>query len=317
MRAILIRVAALTFLGCTTIVTRAQSVSIEMLNHYSQTSFSSPLPTPTPYSLEAHLNSGGVVNTSNWGPAFYRPGTSQAPDTGSPSGFTTNTGTRNFPGAQNQGTNFFYQANFNTAGDMAAVYATSGSYGISFTSGTPPSPNPYVSGLMFDSGVTFASSVPQVSSFTNGAAWSGSGSLKVSTSGTTTLNLNSFAEYGIATYGTLITWGLGDQSGTPLAGAKSIYATALSTTQSALTSLAINGSLLTAGQTYTLEIQYGILAGLPTSSTLGGVTFTGAAVYYNNTAITITAIPEPGATAALFGVGALLGGLFYRRQKRR
>ena len=223
-----------------------------------------------------------------------------------------------FPGTQNQGTNYFYQANFSSTGAMAGAYATAGTYGITFTGGTPPTPNPYDAGLTFNSGVTFAPSVPQVMSMNNGAAWNGSGSLKVSTSGTTTLNLNSFAEYGSgATYGSLITWGLGDQSLTPLAGDKSVWTTALSTTQSPLTSLAINGSLLTVGQTYTLEIQYGLVAGTPVVSTLGGQSFTGAAIYYNNTSITITAIPEPGATAALLGAAAAIGGWGYRRRRLR
>ncbi len=298
----------------------AQSISVEMLDHFSQTSASAPAQQAgAPYSFEVHLNSGGSPNMAAWGPAFYRPGTGGVPDSGSAGSYSTNTGTLNFPASPNDGANYFFQANFSSAGAMAGVYPTSGSYGINFTGTTPPSPNTFSSGTTF-SGGGFAASAPQVTGFNNGAGWS-AGSLKLSTAGTTTLTINSggFTEYGAgATYGTLIQAALKDQSGTTIAFSQTIYASALGFTDSPMTQFAINGALLTPGQTYELSFQYGILASTPVlTTTLNGTAFSGSAVYYNNTSINVTAIPEPATFAALTGAIVLAGAVVYRRGKRR
>ncbi len=292
-------------------VASAQTITVEMLDHFSQTSASAPTATALPFSFEVRINANGAISMTNWGPAYSIPGGSVPGGSAS----NTNTGTKNFSASPNSGANFFFQANYGTASAMTTDYPAAGAYGINFAGSGPPTPATFTSGLTFSSG-TYSTSVPQVTGFNNGASWSPS-TLNISTSGTTTLALSAFSEYLTSTNGAQIQWKLTNQSGTALAGAGANFG--LGYTDGAITQLAIDGSLLTAGQTYTLSIQYGILAGAPGTTSLSGTTFTGVAEYWNHTDITITAtaIPEPGAFAVIAGATALLGACLYRRQSHR
>ncbi len=280
-----------------------------MLNHLSQTSAASPVETTLPYSFEVRVKANNAINIATWGPNFYRPLTGGAPDSGAAS--NTNTGTKNFSGSPNSGADFFFQANYNTAGAMAAAYPTSGSYGINFTGAGHPSTTTFTSGLTFTTG-TYSVSTPQVTAFDNGASWS-SGSLNVSTSGLTNLSISAFSEYLNSSVAAQIQWRLTNQSGTAIDGAGVTFGSGYS--DAAITQFAITGSTLTAGQTYTLSIQYGIVAGAPGTTSLNGTTFTGVTEYWNHTDITITAVPEPSTYAVLAGLGAL-GFAAYRRRHR-
>ncbi|MDB6115241.1 MAG: hypothetical protein JWQ62_2186, partial [Lacunisphaera sp.] len=97
----------------------AQSVAIDRLNRFTQTDAATVSPTPTPFVFRVEVR-GGSVDMVNWGPAFYKPGTSQTPDTGSSS--TTNTGTLNFPATANYGKDYVFTSDFSTDAAMKAFY---------------------------------------------------------------------------------------------------------------------------------------------------------------------------------------------------
>ncbi len=283
-----------------TMLLPAQTVTLERVDHLFQTSAGTPGQIATPYSFEAHLRGGGV-NMSGWGAAFYKPGTGNTPDSGA-SG-STNTGTLNFPAAPNNGAlDYLFANHFADDTSLQAFYPT-GSYGVLFNGSSPPSPASFTAGLAFNSN-TYSAAAPQISEVDNGALWSGG--LQVSTTGITTLTFNSgsFGEYGSG-FGTIAGAGLYDSFGNVIASTNSFYIGSLGLTQSVITQLAVDGSLLTPGANYTLEIQYGILASAPGTATLDGTAFMGLSIYYNNTAVNLTAVPEPSSFAAGAGLFAL------------
>lgn len=298
---------------------RAQTtgtISVEMLDHFKQTNSSAPTSSglTLPYSFEVHVNSNNVVSMTGWNPVFSTP-------TGATSYATnTNTGTDNFVQAlgssPNSASSYFFQANFSTASAMTGIYSNSGTYTISFPG---VSGSPYSAGLTF-SGGTYSVATPMITgTLPNGASWASS-QLKLSTSGTTTLTINSgaFTEYGSSTYGASIQVGLANQSGTLVSGSSTYWVPGLKQ-EAAMTSISIDGSSLAAGQTYTLAIQYGILAGTPVAADLNSTSFQGAAWYFNHTDIQVlafTPVPEPSEVAAWLGV-ATLGFVALRRRRTR
>ena len=293
----------------------AQSVSVEMLDHYSQTSAAAPTETATPFSFEIHLRANGAVSMANWGPAYTLPG-SVTPPSGAAG--NTNTGTRNFSASPNAGLDYFFQANYATAGAMTAVYPNNDAvnpYTIHFNGTTPPVPASLSSGLTFTAG-GYANVAPQVTGLDNGAAWSAG--LAVSTTGTTNLTLNSgsFTGYTTSSIGAEIQWRLSDQSGTAILGGGTKYAPSFGFTDSVLSAIAITGSSLTAGQSYTLAIQYGIFAGTPGTTSLSGTTFTAYPEYFMNTSIALTAIPEPSTDALMLAFAALGLAVIQRKRAR-
>jgi hypothetical protein len=81
----------------------------------------------------------------------------------------------------------------------------------------------------------------------------------------------------------------------------------------------INAGLLTAGNTYTVEMMFdNVVGSLVTLSSTGSAELDGAqaaAVFSSSTTFTIQAIPEPSAYAAIFGVLALAGAKIARRRR--
>lgn len=214
---------------------------------------------------------------------------------------------------------YFFQANFATSGAMNTAYPASGAYSVGFTGGGTLTGGAQTvsSGLDFTAN-TFPVT-PLVTGLTNGAAWVAS-QLNVSTSGNTTLTINSgsgdFPGYSAGVYGASVGFGLQDQSGNLVGtsgGSKNLVFSGSNNT--ATSTIMITGSSLTAGQTYTLTIQYGLAAGSKGSATLAGTPFNIAPIYYSQTQISILAVPEPADAAALLGVGAL--GLFALRRRIR
>lgn len=300
----------------------AQSIMLERIDHYSQTSAAAPVAlTDGEYQFQIRIQSEGA-DLSSWDPAFYKPGSNETPsETFSPS---TNTGTNNFTtvvdgvATPNDGNDYRFQNNFGSNGGLMSTFYPSGQYGVIFHGLDGASAT---NGLAYDSSVTFSPTVPQITATNNGAYWSAG--LVVQTSGQTQLFLNStsFAGYASSTYGALIEVSLYDALGFEVAFEKSVNASSVGFNDRPLTSVLLDGSTLTAGQTYTLEIQYGIVASTPGSTTLDGIDFLGAAIYYTNTAVTLTAvgapIPEPGTYATFAGVLVLLGGAVRQRQRGR
>ncbi len=234
---------------------------------------------------------------SHWGPAFYKPGSAGTPQSGASS--DTNTGTLNFSTSPNNGTDFMFGHDFTTDAAMTSFYPVAptdgGAYGIKFLGGDKPTPDFFTAGLVFAAGTTYPSVTPQITSADNGAVWS-SNHLLLKSTGTTTLTLNSFPEYGTTTYGSLIGAGIYNDHG--VIGPASVEsgflplgdspATPTPIYQPPVTQLTVNGSWLIPGQTYTLELQYSVIGGRPDEVNLNGVEWQGVSTYRKVTKISLS-----------------------------
>jgi hypothetical protein len=270
-------------------VLHAQSptISIDRINYYTQTGASTVTPQAVPFSLNIQIR-GGSIDMSHWGPAFYKPGSGGTPQSGSSS--DTNTGTLNFSASPNNGTDFSFMHDFATNADMAAFYPIAptdgGAYGIKFLGSAPPSPALFTDGMVFASGPTYPSVTPQVTAVNNGAVWS-SNRLRIKASGTTTLTLNTFPEYGSTTYGSLI--GAGIYSNDGVIGSASVESGYLPMGDSSespdpiyqapITQLTVDGSWFVPGKVYTLELQYSVIGGRPEEANLNSVEWQGVSTY--------------------------------------
>ena len=227
---------------------------------------------------------------SAWGPAFYLPGSGGTPQSGTST--STNTGTLNFSATPNNGTDYAFKHNFSSVSALAAAYPT-GFYGVKFLGSGAPNPAQFTAGLEYAAG-TYPSVTPQITSVDNGAVWAGG--LKIKGTGVTTLTLNSFPEYGSTTYGSIMGAGIYDVSGN-VVGSASLQSHYLPTynpvvNESPITQLTIDGSWLTPGVRYTIELQYSVIATPPATGALTtspghDETFQGLATYNKNTTISI------------------------------
>ncbi len=280
------------------------AIAIDRTQYFNQTSASAPVPQTLPFSLNLNIR-GSSQDLSAWGPAFYKPGSGTVPQTGPSS--ATNTGTLNFSATPNNSGGYMFVHDFSTNADLVATYPL-GAYGVRFQGAgkptTPRTDDPFVAGLEFaTSGSTYPSATPQIASANNGASWSG-GTLKVNSAGVTTLTLNAFPEYSSSTYGSVITAGIYNPANSNVvanASVEAYYLPTLGVSQPAVTQLTIDGSWLTPGVNYVLEIQYVILASAPLEGYLNNENFQGVASYIKNTAINVTVdggtTPPPTATA--------------------
>lgn len=270
---------------------RAQSeaITINKIFYSTQSSASTVTPQLMPYSLLININGSAAHPMTNWGPAFYKPGSGGTPQSGAST--ATNTGTLNFSATPNNGGDFAFLHDFATASDLATTYPD-GQYGIKFLGSTPPSPAEFTAALNFQSG-TFPATAPRIASVDNGAIWSNN-VLMLDSAGTTTLTLNSFPEYGTNANGAIV--GVGIYSDTGVIGAASIEKYDLPTLghhDPFPSQVSINGDWLIPGKTYTLEIQYAVIASPPTEAylTAPGATsatnWQGLATYRKNTTLSI------------------------------
>lgn len=304
---------------------------IERLDHYTQTSSAAPTALASgEYQFQVRLVSNGHDLTS-WAPVFYKPGSGGVPDT-SPSA-DTNTGTANFSTTPNDGADYRFQHNFNDAASLLATYPTGG-YGVVFggLGGTT-----ITAGLSFDT-AGFVQPPPQVTTADNRAYWIGTvatgdghadaipavgpfGSLAVQAFGPTQLGLNTdtFTTYDDSPFGALIQISLYDACGQLVDFQQSINIPGIDN-QEMLTHYTLDGASLVSGASYTLEIQYGLLASAPALTTLDGADVISGALYYTHTDIAVwvahgAPIPEPATTAALCG-SLMLGAAAFLRRRR-
>jgi hypothetical protein len=283
---------------------QTSAISVDRVNYFSQTGASTVAPQAEPFTLNFHIR-GGTTNMANWGPAFYKPGSAGVPQSGTSS--ATNTGTLNFSAAPNNGASFMFTHDFASNAALEAFYPVAptdgGAYGIKFLGSAPPTPALFDDGLVFAAGTTYPSVTPQITSVNNGATWSGS-TLRIKPHGVTTLTFNAFPEYNSTTYGSFIAVGIYSNTNGVVdeASAESYYLPlgdssvppVVPVNQPALTQLSIDGSWLTPGVSYTMELQYAILAGQPEEANLNGIEFQGLATYRRLTTITIM-VPALGA----------------------
>ncbi len=289
------------------IAAQTAAISVDRVNYFSQTAASTVVPQADPFTLNFHIR-GGTTDMTAWGPAFYIPGSSGVPQSGTNS--ATNTGTLNFPAAPNNGASFMFTHDFASNAALQAFYPIAptdgGVYGIKFTGSTPPTPAVFDDGLVFAAGTTYPSVTPQITSVNNGAVWSGN-TLRISPTGITTLTFNAFPEYSSTTYGSFIAVGVYSNTNGVVnqASAESYYLPLGDSSvppndpvnQPALTQLSIDGSWLTPGVTYTMELQYAILAGQPEEANLNGLEFQGLATYRKLTTLSI-AVTSASASAS-------------------
>ena len=137
------------------------------------------------------------------------------------------------------------------------------------------------------------------------------------TSGTTRIDLSTFPEYNnglLDVAGRLMGAGIADQAGNVIASVNARRGFGGAYNDTAPTFFDINGASLVTGQSYTLVLQYGLVPSSAGSADLSGTTFTGAGIYYSNTTIAVTAIPEPATYALVCGLAASMGML--RRWRR-
>lgn len=277
---------------------QTSAISVDRVNYFSQTASSTVTPQAEPFTLNFHIR-GGTTDMSNWGPAFYIPGSGGTPQSGSNG--ATNTGTLNFSATPNNGGSFMFMHDFATNAALEAFYPIAptdgGAYGVKFLGSAPPTPALFDDGLVFAAGTTYPSVTPQITSANNGAVWSGT-TLRINPTGITTLTFNTFPEYSSTTYGSFIavgiysnTNGVVDEASTesyylPLG--DSSVPPVVPVNQPAVTQLSIDGSWLTPGVTYTMELQYAILSGQPEEANLNGIEFQGLATYRTLTTINLT-----------------------------
>jgi hypothetical protein len=267
-------------------------IAIDRTEYFTQAAATGAVPLPTnPFSFNFNIR-GTAQNMTNWGPAFYKPGSGGVAQTGTSS--ATNTGTLNFSATpNNSGGGFMFSHDFATNADLVAAYPL-GAYGVNFTgTGKPTAPqtdNPFTAGLAFAaSGATYPSVTPQITNANNGALWY-SGGLKLSPSGVTTMTLNAFPEYSSSTYGSVITAGIYGPDGSVISSAsvEAYYLPTLGVNQPAVTQLTLDGAWLTPGVNYTLEIQYVIIASAPQEGYLNNENFQGVSSYIKNTSVNVS-----------------------------
>ena len=276
-----------------TTTAHGQSVTIKRTGHYRQTGASTITQPVDPFIFEIHLR-GGAINMTNWGPAFYKPGSGGTPASGASE--DTNTGTLNFSSAPNNGTDYAFMHLFASDAALKAFYPTAptdgGQYGLKFLGTSAPTPAEFTAGLVFASG-NYPTPTPQIASVNNGATWAGR-RLVLSPTGVTTLTFNAFPEYATATHGALVSAGIWQTSNGDIIDASSVggyRAPSLGVNQAAPTSIQIDGANLIPGALYTLEIQYGILGGAPASAMLNSNSFVGSGGYYKVTRIIVQVDP--------------------------
>lgn len=280
-------------------LTQAQSVTLKRTVHYLQTNSGTIAQPARPFLFEVHLR-GGSTNMSDWGPAFYRPGAGGVPAIG-PSN-DTNTLTLNFSDEPNNGNDFMFLHYFPDPVKLQEFYpiapTDNGQFGIEFLGVDPPTPDAFTAGLRY-ADATYPMTIPQVVGVDNGATWNNG--LVVREVGTTNLQFNMFPEYPSTPNGALVTIGIYDSAGNVVANASRgvIRAPSLSANQPAINNLALNGSWLTPGVSYTLELQYGVLASPAANANLDGVSYVGSAGYYRITKVPITVIGNRAPTATL------------------
>ena len=280
---------------------RSQSVTVERTNYFVQNDASTTSPKPVPFALNFNIR-GGSTNMNAWHPAFYIPGSGGTPQTGASS--ATNTGTLNFSTTPNNGSDFSFIHNFANSGALQFAYP-GGAYGVKLTAGSPPSLVDFTAGLNY-TGATYPVDVPQVTHADNGAIWYSG--LRIKSTGVTTLTLSSFNEYGnssLAPYGAIIGAGIYDPAGV-VVGEASVQSHYLPTyndpsvNEPAVTQLTIDGSWLTPGVPYTIELKYSIIASPPQVSSINSQPFQGLATYNKNTSLTITAFSNLGRSGSDF-----------------
>ena len=161
------------------------------------------------------------------------------------------------------------------------------------------------------SGDLYPTAVPQITSVDNGATWSG-GSLIMQTTGTTTITLNSFAQYSSALNGQVgghIGVSFYQTSGT--GSFVTLQQEAITfQSQSAFNTFMVSG--LTAGNHYQFEIEYNVITAADATSLAGA---TGVGLFTNRLHIDVIAVPEPSTYAAIFGAVALVGVMLHRRRR--
>jgi hypothetical protein len=275
-------------------------IAIDRTQYFTQSSASAPAEQTMPFSLNFNIR-GSSQNMSAWGPAFYKPGSGGVPQTGSSS--ATNTGTLNFSPTPNNGYGgYMFSHEFATNADLVATYPL-GAYGVKFQGSGAPTPNTFTAGIVFAaSGPTYPSVTPQIASANNGATWS-DGVLKINSSGVTTLTLNAFPEYSSSTYGSVITAGIYSPGGNVVASAsvEAYYLPTLGVNQPPVTQLTLDGSWLTPGVTYTIEIQYVVIASAPVEGYLNGENFQGVASYVKNTSISVSSNAAVSSSPSRYG----------------
>lgn len=267
-----------------------QTISFELINHETQDSYSNLVEAnSTPYSFEVHVDGNGTDMT-NWGPKYKY-------DSGS--GVV-------IPAS---GSSYVYESDYASVSALNTANG-SGTYSVVFKGSSPPTGTLVGATLSLNTNPSFSFSQPSVTAANNGASWGTNDTLFLQSTGTTTVTLNTFSEWGTGN-GTI----LNVESGT--SAVESVSANNISGTSyqdADPTSFTINDSQLTPGQVYTVQIQYGEVASSPNSGTLNGTTFNELGIYYLQDSFSIDvspegggSAPEPAATATVLGLSALVG----------
>lgn len=260
---------------------RAQTptISSDRTVRYMQTDSGTVSLLPKPYSFVFRVGSvGNSPDLSQWGPAFYIPGSGGITQAGTSS--ETNIGTPNSSSAPNNYSDYLFTHDFSSSASLQSFYPVAptdgGSYGVEFGGSAPPSPTSFSAGLAFTGGA-HPSATPQISNVDNGTYWK-AGVLHIRSAGKTTLSLNSFPEYDSATYGSMIVVGVYSNSGVVADASHESYYLPLGdspgadpVSQSPITNFALNWWWFSLGKTYTLEPQYLVFAGQPDEANLNGI----------------------------------------------
>lgn len=269
------------------------AISSDRINYFHQTAASTLTSPAMPFSFAMYVRG----NADNWGPAFYKPGSSGVPQSGTSS--DTNTGTLNFPATADSNHGYIFVHDFASDAAMTSFYPIaptgSGQYGVVFNGTSKPTPTTFTAGLIYGNDVTYPTTTPQVTGADNNATWAG-GVLYLSPTGVTTITLNTFSEYSTAGYGAFIGAGIYDNSGGVISDASlnsyhlpmgNSSADPTPINEPAITQVTIDGSWLTAGHSYTLELQYAILGSRPDRANLNSQPVQGFTTYRKLTTISI------------------------------
>lgn len=279
------------------------TVSYQMAEHLTEDADSSL--TTTGYGFEVHIDSS--VDMSNWGPKFKYP-------TGTTSVALSGTG------SPNNGSGFKYESDFSSASALSSAYPD-GTYSMVFKGTSAPTGSVSTLSVTTDASNFASIAQPYVTGENNGATWGANNTLYLE-SGTTTLTLNPFSQFGSGAE--IENVGLVDSAGNVIGTAYGEDDIAnFSTSGTLKTSYTIDSSLLKAGQTYTLEIQYDVLPStVLDAGTLNGTSFAEAEIVSLQNSFNVElqssggsgAAPEPVATATALGLTALVGAFALRRR---
>jgi hypothetical protein len=260
---------------------QSPAVALERTQYFNQIGVTSSTSTLNADGVSLNFNlRGGATDMSAWAPTFYKPGTSQTPQTGPSS--DTNTGTLNFSATPNNGLyDYLFTQEFSSTGALEAFYPN-GDYGIIFQNEAALEPSTgktsFTAGLAFNSSA-YPGPTPEITNITPGAKWVPGGGVMLPMSGITTFTFSDYiSEYDSATYGAVIGVGIYETAtgNVIIEASKEAYNLPLGDSSATPTphydtpfnEFSIDSSWLTAGVPYTVEIHFTVFSSRPEEANL-------------------------------------------------